>query len=100
MIKLNINVTRIPRDKIKPGKNGKYVALVLFENKAGPDQYGNDGFVSMDVTKEEREAGQRGVIIGNWRDLSKSKPSERPAGGQSGGTTGGSSEAEDDDIPF
>jgi hypothetical protein len=74
-IKLSINVTKIPRERIKPGKNGKYIDLVLFENKAGTDQYGNDGFISISVTKEEREAGTRGEIVGNWRNLGSSAPS-------------------------
>jgi hypothetical protein len=68
MIKLSINVTRIPRESIIPGKNGKYVGLVCFDK---PDTYGNDGFVALDVTKEEREAGKKGPIVGNWKHIGK-----------------------------
>lgn len=73
MIKISLNLTRIPKDKIKPGKNGKYMDFVLFEK---PDTYGNDGFVAVDVSKEERERGEKGAIVGNWRELSKA-PSKR-----------------------
>ena len=82
MIKLNIDVTRIPKERIKPGKKGKYIDLILVTNKNGPDQFGNDGFISMDVTKEERESGTRGEIVGNWKELSKGGQSQarpRPA---------------------
>lgn len=77
MIKISINVTRITKERIKPGKNGKYIDLVLFEK---PDNYGNDGFVAEDVTKEEREAGTRGAIVGNWKTLGGAKrPVSKPS---------------------
>jgi hypothetical protein len=46
MIKASINVTKIEKGEIYVGKIGKYVGLVFFENKNGPDQFGNDGFVT------------------------------------------------------
>lgn len=69
---LNIDVTKIPKEKIRevPGK-GKYLDLVLFDNRCGTDDRGNDGFVAVGVTKEEREAGVRGPIIGNWKHVGK-----------------------------
>jgi len=79
MQKLSINLTRIPADRIKPGRNGQYIDLVLFENREGPDQYGNDGFVAVDVTQEERKQGVKGPIIGNWKHLGE-RSSSRPQG--------------------
>lgn len=99
-IKLSINVMKIPRDKIVPGKNGKYVGLVLFENRDGPDQYGNNGFVSIDVTKEEREAKVRGVIIGNWKHLGqKPKPPAAPPARKSASVADPDLDP-DEDVPF
>ena len=66
---LRINVTRIDKSAIYEGKNGKYVDLVLFENKAGDDQYGNLGFVTQDIGQERRLAGERGPILGNWKEI-------------------------------
>ena len=66
---LKINVTKIDKTALFEGKNGKYLDLVLFENKGGVDQYGNHGFVTQDIGRERREAGERGPIIGNWKDL-------------------------------
>ncbi len=85
MIKLNIDVTKIPKDRIqsKPEWKGKFINLILVENRNGKDERGNDGFISVDVTKEEREAGTRGVIVGNWKNLGSggkaSSPAPKPA---------------------
>jgi hypothetical protein len=78
MIKLNINVTKIDKSAIHAGKNGKYIDLVCFENRNGPDQYGNDGFVTQEIPRERRDAGERGPIIGNFKRLNagQAKPVE------------------------
>jgi hypothetical protein len=76
---IKINVSKIDKTALFPGKNGKYLDLVLFENKAGPDDYGNDGFVTQDIGKARREAGERGPILGNWKRLQpKSQSAPQP----------------------
>lgn len=81
MIKASINVTRIDKSGIYTGKSGKYLGIVFFENKDGPDQYGNDGFVRQEISQERREAGERGPIIGNWKHLKKTTtPAGKPQG--------------------
>jgi hypothetical protein len=77
MIVIKIDVTKIPKEKIFIGKKGKYLSLVLFENKHGEDEYGNLGFCAVDTTKEERSAGEKGVIMGNWKEIC-SKPAAKP----------------------
>jgi hypothetical protein len=70
MITTSINVTKIDKSAIKEHKSGgKYLALTLMENKNGTDQYGNDGYVVQDIGKARREAGERGPIIGNWKNV-------------------------------
>lgn len=51
MIVMKINCSKIPKERLFQGKNGKMIDLVLMENRAGTDQYGNDGFVSVSVSK-------------------------------------------------
>jgi len=68
---IKINVSKIDKDALYQGKNGKYLDLVLFENKDGVDQYSNDGFVVQDLPKSRRDAGERGPIIGNWKHMEK-----------------------------
>jgi hypothetical protein len=67
MISLSIKTYEIEPEHIIIGKNGKILSVVLFENKDGKGKYGDDGYVVQGVTKESREAGVRGKIIGNWR---------------------------------
>lgn len=102
MITLNINVTRIDKAHLYEGKSGKYLSLVLFENKDGPDQYGNDGFVTQGVSKEERAKGVKGPIIGNWKNI-ETKPRQqttKPRQQDSKPTTAPTKDPDEDDVPF
>jgi hypothetical protein len=92
MIKLKISTWKIDKSHLYEGKNGKYLNCVLFENKDGTGEYGDDGFIVQDVTKEAREAGERGPIIGNWRHLQTkgAKPSNRNT----------APEGDDENVPF
>jgi len=97
MIKISIDVTKINKERLFVGKNGKYLNAVLIENRA-PDKYGNDGFISEDVSKEERAEGVKGTIIGNFKNLGKpaTKPASKPAEKQQPKTIDEDGEA----IPF
>ena len=77
MISLSIKTEKLEKEHIIQGKSGKIVAVVLFENKDGKGQYGDDGFVVQSVSKEAREAGVRGPIVGNWRYIGASAGSNR-----------------------
>lgn len=76
---IKINVTRIDKSALFEGKNGKYLDLVLFENKNGPDQYGNHGFVMQDIGKERRDRGEKGPILGNWKEVGGTVPKRQDA---------------------
>lgn len=101
MIKLKINCSRIPKERLFEGKNGKYLDLVLFDK---PDSYGNDGFVKIDVSKEARESGDNGEIIGNWKNVgSKPPPANRtapPARSTPPAAPAPRNDDPEDDIPF
>ena len=92
--RININVTRIDKAHLVPGKSGKYLGLTFWENDQ-PDQYGNAGFVTQEISKEARDRGEKGPIIGNWKHAQprqQPKPAApKPAPAQP--------EAEDD-VPF
>lgn len=68
MLKVNINIDEIVVEKLINGKKGRYLDLVVFLRDE-KDQYGNDGFVSQSVTKEERERGVKMPILGNAKWL-------------------------------
>ena len=97
MIKLNIDVTKIPREEIKskPEWKGKFISCILVHK---PNDRGDDGFISMDVTKEQRAAGVRGAIIGNWKELQSRQPQSDHAKAKSNGYQPQPDDA--DDLPF
>lgn len=93
MIKYKIDVTKIDKDLLYKGEKGTYLNGVFFENKNGTSEYGDDGYIVQDISKEARDRGEKGPIIGNWRHIqTKSTMAPKPAPATSA--------AEDDDIPF
>jgi len=66
IISLKIDVKKINKDLLFVGAKGTYLDATLMRNDE-IDQYGNAGFVTQSVTKEQRAAGVKGPIIGNYR---------------------------------
>ena len=64
IIKASINLNAIDKSKIIEGKKGKYLPITITVNDE-PDQFGNQGPVCMDQSKEEREAKTPKVYLGN-----------------------------------
>lgn len=104
MIVLNIDVTKIDKSRLYVGKKGKYLELVVMENRNGEDQYGNTHMVVQGVTKEERAQGVKGAILGNGKTIGEApaRQQQRPAQRQQKPSEPDewTSGAEDDDIPF
>jgi len=99
---VSINLSKIDKTAIFEGKNGKYLTLCLFDNKDGEDQYGNHGFVTVDLGKERRLAGEKSAIIGNFKDMDKKQDKPEPRK-QAGVVTTKAGDWEDDfdtDVPF
>jgi hypothetical protein len=68
MKQAKIDVSKIDKTALFKGAKGIYLDIVIWDNKDGTDQYGNDGFITQDIGKARRDAGERGPIIGNWRN--------------------------------
>lgn len=64
-INLSINVSNIDKSKMIQGKKGNYLNMTVFVDPDNADQYGNHGMITQSLPKEEREAGQKGNILGN-----------------------------------
>ena len=76
LISLSIDVSKIDTKRLYKGKKGNYLSATLFL-KDETDQYGNNGFIVESITKEERESGQKGTILGNAKFLvSGNKPAQ------------------------
>ena len=64
IIKANINLNDIPKEKIYVGKKGKYLPITITLNDE-VDNYGNQGPVVVEQSKEEREAKVAKTYLGN-----------------------------------
>lgn len=68
IIKASINLSEIPKHKIIEGKKGKYLPITITINDE-IDQFGNQGPVVVEQSKEEREAKVAKVFLGNIKVL-------------------------------
>jgi len=70
MIIASIRRDKVNKDYLRKDKSGnEYLDLTFFDNKNGVDKYGYHGFVVQDIGRERREAGERGPILGNWKEV-------------------------------
>lgn len=76
MISAKINVLKIDKNRLFKGSAGTYLDIVLIPHRQGRDQYGQDGFVAENLSKEERESGAKGSILGYYKqsDRQAAKP--------------------------
>lgn len=100
---LIINLAK-SRVRLKDTEGGKaaYLNLDVVANKDGPNQWGNTHFVAEVVTKEERQSGVKGAIIGNGKEFTfdKPKPQRREETADDWNVPGGGSHDDSSDIPF
>lgn len=77
--KQGINHVAIPiaSNAIFEGKKGLYLSLTLHENKNGQDEWGNNGFASIDLGKERRQLNEKSPIVGNYRQFGEARPTHQ-----------------------
>jgi hypothetical protein len=63
-IKLRLDVTKIDKAGLYKGTKGTYLDCVAWPSKT-PGQYGDTHYVVQELSKEKRDAGEKGAIIGN-----------------------------------
>ena len=99
IIKASINLSEVPKDKIITGKKGKYLPITITLN-TDPDQFGNQGPVCVEQTKDERDSKSAKTYLGNvkvvWTDGNnvnaaprENVPAQKPQ-----------AQVEDNDLPF
>jgi hypothetical protein len=96
MITAKINVTKILKQHLYQGKQGKYLDLIIWENKDGPDDYGNTHIICQSLSKEARERGEKRPIIGNLK-LEQDRPPARPTPKQPAAPA---DDNDDPEVPF
>ena len=74
VIAIKIDVTKIEKERLYVGEKGTYLDAVLIPTEN--NEYGNSHMIVQSVSKEEREAGTQGPILGNAKQIgqSESKP--------------------------
>ena len=96
-VNLSIDVTKIEKERLYKGAKGTYLNLTTYLDLDEKDQYGQNGFISQQVSKEEKEAKIRAPILGNCDVVWKSEGAAPQAKAQ---VADMSIEEMDEDIPF
>lgn len=105
IIKTSINLNDIPKDKIIAGKKGKYLPITITINDE-PDQFGNQGPVMVEQSKEERDAKIAKVYLGNVKVVWTNGTNVAAAPRQDSGApvdrrmAAAAAPAPEDDLPF
>ena len=105
LLAIKIDVTKIDKERLFQGAKGQYLDAIVFVNDE-EGQYGDNGMITQSVSKDEREAGVKGNILGNVKILGTfdDKPQAQANNHQQAGhpmPQGAATAAADgDDIPF
>jgi hypothetical protein len=104
-IKLKIDVSKIDKALLFKGQKGVYLDATVFVNLDNADQYGNNGMITQDEKKENRDAGKNGPILGNckvfWSESSRPAALQQHSNhAPKGQTVPAGYDDFDDDIPF
>jgi hypothetical protein len=71
-VKLKIDVSKIDKSLLYKGAKGIYLDATVFVDLDTEDKYGNSGMITQDESKQNRDAGHNGPILGNckifWKD--------------------------------
>ena len=99
IIKTSINLNMIPKYKIIQGKKGKYLPIAITVNDE-PDQFGNQGPVIVDQTKEEREAKAAKTYLGNCKVVWTNGTFPEPIPYSGPAKAAPKVEKQEEDLPF
>ena len=105
IIKANINLNNIPKDKIYHGKKGKYLPITITINDE-LGNYGDNGPIIVEQSKEERDAKVDKVYLGNvkvvWTNGNNvdTAPKEGGSAGSAAPPPQAAPVAAEDDLPF
>ena len=98
IIKASLNLDAIPKDKIYIGKKGKYLPITITINDE-LDQFGNQGPVVVEQSKEERDQKTAKTYLGNvkvvWSNGNNVNPAPRDNAPAPAATA-----PQADDLPF
>ena len=102
-VTVRIDVSKIDKSKLYKGAKGTYLDCSTYIELDEFDQYNNSGFIAQAVSKEEREQGVKGAILGNVKVFYKdggTNLAHDPSAKQPNPQGQPQAEGFDDDIPF
>ena len=103
IIKANINLNNIPKDKIYHGKKGKYLPITITINDE-LGNYGDNGPIIVEQSKEERDAKTDKVYLGNvkvvWTNGTNVATAPRDGEPAQASAPPQQAAAVEDDLPF
>jgi len=100
-LSIKIDVSKIDKARLFKGEKGTYLDLTTFIDIDNPGEYGDHGFISQSVTKDERENKVQTPILGNVKIFfndANSQQSQQPA--QQAQSNETKDEFYDDSLPF
>ncbi len=101
ILKANLNLAAIPKDKIYKGKKGSYLPITITINDE-LGNYGDNGPIIVEQSKEEREAKADKTYLGNvkvvWTNGTNVETAPREGAPAAPAATAPA--AVDDDLPF
>ena len=100
-MKANIDLNKIPKDKIYKGKKGSYLPIVITINDE-LGNYGDSGPIIVEQTKDERDAKVDKVYLGNVKIVwtNGTNVDAAPKEDNQQGKAPRAVAVEDDDLPF
>ena len=100
IIKANLNLAAIPKDKIYKGKKGSYLPITITINDE-LGNYGDNGPIIVEQSKEERDAKVDKVYLGNVKVVwtNGNNVDTAPKEGAPAGSAPAPAPV-DDDLPF
>ena len=80
-VRIKLDVSKIDKTKLFRGQKGVYLDATVFIDVDQKDQYDNNGMITQDIPKAEKDAGQQGAILGNvqvfWSDGQQQAPQQQ-----------------------
>lgn len=96
---MKIDKSRMKQVTKKDGSKAAYIDLTTYLDTDKNSEFGDHGFISQQVSQEEREAGTQTPILGNckvvWSDIEVPEPNQKPVNVREE-----QQQLMDDDIPF
>ena len=102
-VSVKLNLSKIDKARLFKGEKGTYLDATMFIDLDNQGQYGDNGMITQDVSKEEREQGVKSAILGNVKVFYKdggTNLAHDPSAKQPNPQGQPQAEGFDDDIPF